>query len=108
MDRIPVPPSKGLLERKTTEHYRRFHPEIITRRGFIGAAGAAGLIAASRFSIVPLALADSKKTTAEPKPIPGGATVFGFQVHHNPCKVFVNYNKPRLPCLVWSCIACAM
>ena len=39
MDRISVPPWKGLLERKTAEHYRRFHPEIFTRRGFIGAAG---------------------------------------------------------------------
>ena len=57
MDRIPVPPWKALLERKTAEHYRRFHPEIFTRRGFIGAAGAAGLAAASSFTVVPLALA---------------------------------------------------
>ena len=94
MDRIPVPPWKGLLERKTAEHYRRFHPEIFTRRGFIGpAAGAAGLAAASRFTVVPLALAgNNKKTTAEPNPIPGGATAFGFHVHHNPLP-----NDPTVP-----------
>ena len=92
MERIPVPPWKGLLERKTAEHYRRFHPEIFTRRGFIGAAaGAAGLAAASRFTVVPLALADNK-ATAEPNPIPGGATAFGFHVHHNPLP-----NDPTVP-----------
>ena len=90
MDRIPIPPWKGLLERKTAEHYRRFHPEIFTRRGFIGAA--AGLAAASRFTVVPLALAGNKKTTAEPNPIPGGATAFGFHVHHNPLP-----NDPTVP-----------
>jgi hypothetical protein len=93
MDRILVPPWKALLQRKTVEHYRRFHPEMFTRRGFLGtAAGAAGLVAASQFSIVPLALADDEKTTAEPKPIPGGATAFGFHVHHNPLP-----NDPTVP-----------
>lgn len=98
MDRIPVPPWKGLLERKTAEHYRRFHPEILTRRGFIGAAaGAAGLAAASRFTVVPLALAGNKNTTAEPNPIPGGGTAFGFHVHHNPLP-----NNPTLPLTIFN------
>jgi hypothetical protein len=92
MDRIPAPPWKVLLQRKTVEHYRRFHPEIFTRRGFLGtAAGAAGLVAASHFSVVPLALA-GEKTTAEPNPIPGGGTAFGFFVHHNPLP-----NDPTVP-----------
>ena len=67
------------------EHYRRFHPETFTRKGFLGAAaGAAGLAAASQFSLVPLAVADDNEPTTEPNPIPGGATAFGFHVHHNP------------------------
>jgi len=93
MDRVPVFPWKRLLERKTAEHYRRFHSETppFTRRGFLStAAGAAGLMAASQFSLAPRALAD--KTTAEPKPIPGGATAFGFLVHHNPLP-----NDPTVP-----------
>ena len=85
MNRVPVPPWRGLLQRKTEEHFRRFHTDSkdFTRRRFLGAAaGAAGLAAASEFGLAPLALADKK--TAEPKPIPGGATAFGFLVHHNP------------------------
>jgi len=93
---MPVFLSKTLLERKTAEHYRRFHSDIpsFSRRGFLStAAGAAGLLAASRFSFTPLALAvDKEKTTAEPKPIPGGATAFGFLVHHNPLP-----NDPTVP-----------
>jgi len=90
-----VPPWKTLLERKTAEHYRRFHSETatLTRRGFLGtAAGAAGLVAASQFASVPIVLAEKAKTTAEPKPIPGGATAFGFLVHHNPLP-----NDPTTP-----------
>ena len=84
MDRIPVHPWKRLLERRMAEHYRRFHPETFTRRGFLGAAaGAVGLAAASLFSLVPLAVADDNEPTTEPNPIPGGATAFGFHVHHN-------------------------
>ena len=90
MGTIAVPPWKRLLERRTAEHYRRFHPERFTRRRFLGAAGAAGVAAASQFAGVPLALADVK--TAEPKPIPGGATAFGFHVHHNPLP-----NDPTVP-----------
>jgi hypothetical protein len=90
MGRIPVPPWKRLLERRTAEHYRCFHPETFTRRGFLGAAaGAAGLAAASQFSLV---VADDKEPTAEPNPIPGGATAFGFHVHHNPLP-----NDPTVP-----------
>jgi hypothetical protein len=95
---IPVPPWKRLLERRTAEHYRRFHPETFTRRGFLGAAaGAAGLAAASQFSLVPLAVVDDKKPTAEPNPIPGGATAFGFHVHHNPLP-----NDPTLPLTIFN------
>ena len=85
MNRVPIPPWKGLLRRKTDEHFRRFHSDArnFTRRGFLStAAGAAGLAVASEFSFVPFATAAPK--TAEPKPIPGGATAFGFLVHHNP------------------------
>jgi hypothetical protein len=95
MKRIMVPPWKTLLERKTAEHYSRFHSETpgLTRRGFLStAAGAAGLAAASQFSLSPSALAEQEKATAEPKPIPGGATVFGFVVHHNPLP-----NDPTVP-----------
>jgi hypothetical protein len=98
MDKAPVAPWKTLLERKTVEHYRRFHSDTptFTRRGFLGkAAGAAGLVVASQFPLAPLALADDderEKKTAEPKPIPGGAIAFGFQVHHNPLP-----NDPTTP-----------
>ena len=93
METIPVPPWKRLLERRTAEHYRRHHPGMFTRRRFLdAAAGVAGLAAVSQFSVVPLALADDKKTTALPNPIPGGATAFGFHVHHNPLP-----NDPTVP-----------
>ena len=90
MNQLPVPPWKSLLERKSAEHYRRFHSQTtnFTRRGFLGSAvGAAGFLAASQFSLAPLAMAkddDNARKTAEPNPIPGGATAFGFHVHHNP------------------------
>lgn len=86
MNSSPVPPWKRLLERKSAEHYRRFHSETptYTRRGFLSTAvGAAGLMAASQLALTPFAVAD-KIQTAEPKPIPGGAVPFGIQVHHNP------------------------
>jgi hypothetical protein len=85
MNRVPVPPWRGLLQRKTEEHFCRFHGDRrnFTRRGFLtAAAGVAGLAAASELALAPFAMADSK--TAEPRPIPGGATAFGFLVHHNP------------------------
>lgn len=96
-----IPPWKTLLERKTKEHYRRFHSGTLnlTRRGFLGTAtGATGLLAASQFafSTPALGIADAK-TTAEPNPIPGGATVFGFQVHHNPLP-----NDPTLPLTIFN------
>ena len=95
MNKVPVPPWKTLLERKTAEHYRRFHfgTPTLTRRGFLSTAtGATGLLAASQSAFSPLALADKDETTAEPNPIPGGATAFGFHVHHNPLP-----NDPTLP-----------
>jgi hypothetical protein len=85
MNQTHVPPWKTLLERKSAQHYRRFHSETptFTRRGFLStAAGAAGLLAASQFSLAPFAHAD--KTTAQPNPIPGGAVPLGIRVHHNP------------------------
>jgi hypothetical protein len=86
MNRVPVPPWKGLLRRKTEEHFRRFHFDArnVTRRGFLStAAGAAGLAFAPEFALAPVAIAAEK--TAEPKPIPGGAgTIAGVAIHHNP------------------------
>jgi len=85
MNRVPVPPWKGLLRRKTDEHFRRFHSDArnVTRRGFLStAAGAAGLAVASEFALAPLATAAEK--TAEPKPIPGGGMLAGVPIHHNP------------------------
>jgi hypothetical protein len=85
MNRVPVPPWKGLLQRKTDEHFRRFHSDArgVTRRGFLStAAGAAGLAVASEFALAPWAMADEDP---EPKPIPGGAgTIAGVAIHHNP------------------------
>jgi hypothetical protein len=85
MNRVPVPPWKGLLQRKTDEHFRRFHSDArnVTRRGFLStAAGAAGLAVASEFALAPLATAAEK--TTEPKPIPGGGMLAGVPIHHNP------------------------
>ena len=100
MNQPSVPPWKTLLQRKTAEHYRRFHSgtPTLTRRGFLSTAtGATGLLAASQFAFSPLALADEAKSTAEPNPIPGGATVFGFHVHHNPLP-----NDPTLPLTIFN------
>ena len=85
MNRVPAPPWKGLLQRKTDEHFRRFHSDArnVTRRGFLStAAGAAGLAVASDFALAPLAMAADK--TAEPTPIPGGGMLAGVPIHHNP------------------------
>jgi len=85
VNRVFVPPWKGLLQRKTDEHFRRFHSGAgnFTRRGFLSsAAAAAGLAVTSDFALPASVMAHKK--TAEPKPIPGGATVFGILVHHNP------------------------
>jgi hypothetical protein len=84
MNRVLVPPWKGLLQRKTDEHFRRFHSDArnVTRRGFLSTAtGLAGL-AASEFALAPLATAAEK--TGEPQPIPGGSVVAGVHIHHNP------------------------
>jgi hypothetical protein len=85
MNRVLVPPWKGLLRRKTDEHFRRFHSDArnVTRRGFLStAAGVAGLAVASEFAPAPLAMAADK--TAEPTPIPGGGMLAGVPIHHNP------------------------
>lgn len=85
MNRVLVPPWKGLLQRKTDEHFRRFHSDArnVTRRGFLSTAtAAAGLAVASEFALAPLAMAGDK--TAEPIPIPGGSMLAGVPVHHNP------------------------
>lgn len=85
MTRVPVPPWRGLLQRKTQEHIRLFHTGAtnLTRRGFLGTAAlAAGVVSAPELALSPFARADAK--SGEPKPIPGGATAFGFLVHHNP------------------------
>ena len=100
MNKPLIPPWKTLLERKTAEHYRRFHggTPTLTRRGFLSTATAAtGLLAASQFEFSPLAVADEAKATAQPNPIPGGATAFGFHVHHNPLP-----NDPTLPLTIFN------
>lgn len=101
MNQPSVPPWQTLLKRKTVEHYRRFHSETptLTRRRFLTTAtGATGLLAASQFAFAPRALSDEQKpTTAEPNPIPGGATAFGFHVHHNPLP-----NDPTLPLTIFN------
>lgn len=101
MNQPPVPPWKTLLERKTAEHYRRFHSGTLnlTRRGFLSTtAGATGLLAASQFAFSTQALAhEDAKTSAEPNPIPGGGTAFGFHVHHNPLP-----NNPTLPLTIFN------
>src|SRR6201981_918656 len=97
MNQPSVPPWKTLLERKTAEHYRRFHSgtPTLTRRGFLSTAtGATGLLAVSRFAFSPLALAE---TTAKPNPIPAGPTAFGFHVPHNPLP-----NDPTLPLTIFN------
>ena len=78
MNRVFVPPWKGLLQRKTDEHFRAFTPMPGTHASRILEFGCS----CGRFgghigvALPPLAMADDK--TAEPKPIPGGATVFGI------------------------------
>jgi hypothetical protein len=86
MNKVPVPPWRRLLQRKSDEHFARFHSKDknFTRRGFLTTAtAAAGLAVASDFALAPLATAAGK--TAEPTPIPGGAgTIAGVAIHHNP------------------------
>jgi len=86
MNKPPVPPWKRLLQRKTDEHFAVFHSggKSLTRRGFLSTAtGAAGLAVASEFAVPRLSMADEEKG-AEPKPIPGGSTIAGVAIHHNP------------------------
>ena len=101
MNQPPViPPWKTLLERKTAEHYRRFHSGTLnlTRRGFLSTAtGATGLLAASQFAFPrESSRACVENASAGPNPIPGGGTAFGFHVHHNPLP-----NNPTLPLTIF-------
>src|SRR5499425_2997921 len=85
MNKVPVPPWKSLLQRKTNEHFARFHSNgrNFTRRGFLTTAtAAAGLAVASDFALAPLGMAAEK--SAEPTPIPGGGNLAGVAIHHNP------------------------
>jgi hypothetical protein len=85
MNKAPVPPWKRLLERKSDEHFALFHSEgkNFTRRGFLTTATAATALAvASDFALAPLTMAADN--VAEPKPIPGGGTLAGVAIHHNP------------------------
>ena len=87
MNKVPVPPWKRLLQRKTDEHFARFHSKgwNFTRRGFLTTAtAAAGLAVASPLTLAPMAVAEEDKETAEPKPIPGGGMLAGVKIHHNP------------------------
>ena len=78
-----VAPWQGLIEKRIGRHFRQFHGvEGVGRRRFLQhAAGAAGLALASGLWTPELA---KSQTTAEPKPIPGGAMPLGIQVHHFP------------------------
>lgn len=86
MSKVPVPPWRGLLQKKTDEHFALFHSggRSVTRRGFLcTATSAASLAVASPFALAPMARAGEE--TEEPKPIPGGAgLIAGVFVHHNP------------------------
>ena len=85
MNKVPVPPWRRFLQRKTNEHFALFHSDgkDFTRRGFLTTAtAAAGLAVASDFAIAPLVMAADN--AAEPKPIPGGANLAGVAIHHNP------------------------
>ena len=88
MNKVPDAPWRRLLQRKTDEHFARFHSggKNFTRRGFLSTAtGAAGLAVASEFVRPPLGMAEEKN--AEPKPISGGAGIIAAglpPIHHNP------------------------
>ena len=75
-----------LIQRRVAQHFRQFHTlrdEGIGRRGFLrSTAGMAGLAFTS--SLVTPLRGDDGPVTAEPKPIPGGATPLGILVHHFP------------------------
>ena len=85
MNKVPVPPWRRFLQRKTNEHFALFHSDgkDFTRRGFLTTAtAAAGLAVASDFALAPLVIAADN--AAEPKPIPGGGNLAGVAIHHNP------------------------
>lgn len=70
---------QGLIQKRINRHFREFHPEGVGRRRFLqstaGVALASGLWTPR---------ATAQDDTAEPRPIPGGATPLGILVHHYP------------------------
>lgn len=83
----------SFLGRRISQHLREFHWQNsyrsgiggdVSRRKFLhSAAGTTGLALSSSLWIPQLAEARESKT-AEPKPIPGGVSPFGFFIHHFP------------------------
>ena len=77
---------QGLIQKRIAQHFRRFHPysaEYMRRRSFLqSTVGAAGLALTS--GLWKPQSANAQPSTAEPKPIPGGATPLGILVHHFP------------------------
>ena len=77
---------QGLIQKRIAQHFWRFHPhssEGVRRRSFLqSTVGAAGLALTS--GLWTPQRANCQPGTAEPKPIPGGATPLGILVHHFP------------------------
>jgi len=73
-----------LVERRIARHFQQFHSaEGVGRRNFLQrTAGVAGLALAS--AVWTSQPGKAQDRTAEPKPIPGGATPLGILVHHFP------------------------
>jgi len=76
-------PFQGLIQKRIALHFQKFHrAEHIGRRSFLSrTAGAAGLGLTSGLWRPERG---NSFTTAEPVPIPGGATPLGILVHHFP------------------------
>ena len=77
---------QGLIQKRIAQHFQRFHPNTmdgVGRRSFLQrTAGAAGLALTS--GLWTPQWANGQPSTAEPKPIPGGAMPLGILVHHFP------------------------
>jgi len=78
--------TQGLIRKEIAQHFRRFHRysgDGVRRRTFLqSTASAAGLALTS--GLWTPQRANGQPGTAEPKPIPGGATPLGILVHHFP------------------------
>lgn len=74
------------IQRRVTQHFRQFHTdslEDVGRRTFLRhSAAAAGLAWSSSLGMAERP--EDRATSAEPKPIPGGAMPLGILVHHFP------------------------